>query len=295
MMKSVGGVLLDAAKRLVDDDAFSQSAALAYYSLLSMAPLLLIVVAVAGIFFADGRVHAELIEQMRNLVGSEGAELTRTVIEHTGGGERSVWSLVVGSALTLLGATTVFAQLQHALNRVWQVEAAPQSALIMAFIRQRLLSFALVLSIGFLLMVSLVISAVLGTLHTYLDERLASAALFWSGLDLAISFSLATGLIAMMFKYLPDCEIEWRDTWHGAVITAALFVVGKQVIGLYLGQTTVASSFGAAASVVVFMIWVYYAGLILLLGAEITRAVAVRRGSIVVPTEHSKPAHARAT
>ena len=185
----------------------------------------------------------------------------------------------------------MFGQLQYALNRVWRVKAAPHVALIVSFIKQRILSFALVLSVGFLLMVSLVISAVLGTLHTYLDDAarrgcvLLERARIWS-----ISFTLATVLIAMMFKYLPDAEIEWRDTWLGSLITAALFIVGKQVIGLYLGQTTVASSFGAAASVVIFMIWVYYAALILLFGAEITQAVAARRGAIVVPTENAEAA-----
>jgi membrane protein len=197
---------------------------------------------------------------------------------------------VIGALLTLFGATTVFGQLQYALNRVWRVKAAPHAGFIKSYIKQRILSFALVLSVGFLLMVSLVISAVLGALHMYLDARLAEAALFWSGLDLLISFTLATLLIAMMFKYLPDAEIEARDTWLGAMITAALFIVGKHAIGLYLGQTTVASSFGAAASVVIFMIWVYYAAVILLFGAEITQAVAARRGAIVVPTENAEPA-----
>jgi membrane protein len=289
MLRTAGGVLWTAINRMFEDDALPLAAALAYYSLLSMAPLLLIVVSVAGTFFADGQVHMQLIEQMRRLVGAEGAALTQTVIEHTGSEQRSQWSLAIGAFLTLLGASTVFGQLQYALNRVWRVKAAPHAALIMSFIKQRILSFALVLSVGFLLMVSLVISAVLGTLHTYLDARMADAAIFWSGLDLVISFTLATVLIAMMFKYLPDAEIEWRDTWLGAIITAALFIVGKQVIGLYLGQTTVASSFGAAASVVIFMIWVYYAALILLFGAEITQAVAARRGAIVVPTENAEP------
>jgi membrane protein len=160
----------------------------------------------------------------------------------------------------------------------------------MTFIKQRILSFALVLSVGFLLMVSLVISAVLGALHTYVDRRIEEAALFWSGLDPLISFVLATVLIAMMFKYLPDAEIEWRDTWLGSLITPGLFIVGKQLIGLYLGQTIIASSFGAAASVVIFMAWVYYAAVILLFGAEITQAVAASRGAIVVPTENAKPA-----
>lgn len=290
MLKAAGGVLFSAIQRLFEDDALPLAAALAFYSLLSMAPLLLVAVALAGTFFADGQVHTQLIEQMRRLIGEEGAALTRTVIANTGNEERSAWSLVVGAFLTLLGASTVFAQLQFALNRVWRVKAAPRAGLIMTFVKQRILSFALVLSVGFLLMVSLVISAVLGALHAYLDERIADAALFWTGLDIVISFTLATLLIAMMFKYLPDAEIEWRDTWLGAFITATLVIVGKELIGLYLGQTSVASSFGAAASVVIFMIWVYYAALILLFGAEITQAVAARRGSLMLPTKNAKAA-----
>jgi len=294
MLRAVGGVLWTAINRMFEDDALPLAAALAYYSLLSMAPLLLVAVALAGTFFADGQVHVQLVEQMRRLTGEAGATLTQTIIANTGSEGRSAWSLALGAFLTLLGASAVFGQLQYALNRVWRVKAAPRAALILTFIKQRILSFALVLSVGFLLMVSLIISAVLGTLHMYLDARLADAAFFWSGLDLVISFTLATVLIAMLFKYLPDAEIDWRDTWLGAFITAGLFIVGKQAIGLYLGQTTVASSFGAAASVVIFMIWVYYAALILLFGAEITQAVAARRGAVVVPTENAKPAPAPA-
>jgi membrane protein len=292
MLKAAGGVLWTAIQRMFEDDALPLAAALAYYSLLSMAPLLLVAIAFAGTFFADGQVHMQLIEQMRRLTGEEGAALTQTVIANTGSEARSAWSLVIGAFLTLLGASTVFGQLQYALNRVWRVQAAPRAGFIMTFIKQRILSFALVLSVGFLLMVSLMISAVLGTLHSYLNARVANAAYFWSGLDLAISFTLATALIALMFKYLPDAEIDWRDTWLGALITAALFIVGKHVIGLYLGQATVASSFGAAASVVIFMIWVYYAALILLFGAEITQAVAAQRGALVVPSENAKSAPA---
>ena len=289
MLKAAGGVLWTAIQRMFEDDAFPLAAALAYYSLLSMAPLLLVAIALAGVFFADGQVHMQLIEQMRRLTGEEGASLTQTVIANTGSEERSQWSLALGALLTLLGASTVFGQLQYALNRVWRVKAAPRAKLILTFLKQRLLSFALVLSVGFLLMVSLVISAVLGAMHTYL-ETLADAALFWRAVDMMVGFALATVLIAMMFKYLPDAEIEWRDTWQGAFITAGLFIAGKHVIGLYLGQATVASAFGAAASVVIFMIWVYYAALILLFGAEITQAVAARRGAIIVPTENAKAA-----
>jgi membrane protein len=272
--------------RTYEDEALQLCAALAYYSLLSMAPLLLVAIAVAGTFFADGAVHAELIAQMEKLVGAEGAALAKTVIASTQSEERSQWSLLLGALLTLAGATTVFAQLQNALNRVWRVEAAPGNALL-GFIKHRLLSFALVLSIGFLLMISLVISALLGALHTYLDDRLAGAAFFWSALDLTITFGFSAVLIAAMFKYLPDAKIAWRDSWLGALVTALLLVVGKYLIGFYLGQTSVASSFGAAGSVVVFMIWVYYAALILLFGAEITQAVAGRRGAVLQPSEHA--------
>jgi membrane protein len=277
--------------RTYEDDAFQLCAAIAYYSLLSMAPLLLIAIAIAGVFFADGAVHAQLIAQMERLVGAEGAALTKTVIESTQSEARSEWSLVIGALLTLLGATTVFAQLQYALNRVWHVEAAPGNALL-GFLKHRILSFALVLAIGFLLMVSLVISAFLGALHTYLDTRLSGATFFWGALDIAITFAFSAVLIAAMFKYLPDAKIAWRDSWLGALVTALLFVLGKHSIGFYLGQTTVASSFGAAGSVVVFMIWVYYAALILLFGAEITQAVAEQRGAAVVPNEHATPREA---
>jgi membrane protein len=251
----------------------------------------LIAVSIAGLFFADGNVRMQLIEQMRSLTGEQGAALAQSVIEHTQSQQKSALSLLVGTLLTIAGATTVFGQLQVALNRVWRVQAAPGHA-IWAFIRQRVLSFALVLALGFLLMVSLVISAVLGALHAYLDSRMAGAAIFWQALDLTISFGLSTVLIALMFKFLPDAEIEWRNTWLGAVMTSLLFIAGKQVIGLYLGQTTVASSFGAAGSVVIFMIWVYYASLILLFGAEITRAVAEKRGAPIVPSDYAQPAGA---
>ncbi len=150
MLRTAGGVLWTAINRMFEDDALPLAAALAYYSLLSMAPLLLVVVSVAGTFFADGQVHMQLIEQMRRLVGEEGASLTQTVIEHTGSEERSQWSLAIGALLTLLGASTVFGQLQYALNRVWRVKATPHVALIVSFIKQRILSFALVLSVGFL-------------------------------------------------------------------------------------------------------------------------------------------------
>ena len=217
--------------------------------------------------------------------------MTRTVIESTQSEERSQWSLIVGAVLTLLGATTVFAQLQTALNRVWHVEAAPGNAMF-GFIKHRILSFALVLAIGFLLIVSLLISALLGALHTYLDDRLSGATFFWSALDLGNHVRVLGRAHRRDVQVPTGREDRVARQWLGAFVTALLFVVGKHLIGLYLGQTTIASSFGAAGSVVVFMVWVYYAALILLFGAEITQAVADQRGAVVVPSEHANPTQA---
>jgi membrane protein len=289
MVGAAKNVLFGSAKNFYVNEALQLSAAIAYYSLLSMAPLFIIVIAIAGVFFTDRVVQLELIDQINALVGVEGARLAETVIENTESQGRSKLSLVVGTALTLFGATTVFAQLQTALNRVWQVQADPGNAL-WNFVKHRLLSFALVVTLGFLLMVSLVVSAVLAALHAYVTPTGTAVVVLWQGLNVSISFGLATLLIALMFKYLPDAEIAWRDTWLGAFITAVLFVLGKAAIGLYLGQASVASAFGAAGSVVIFMIWVYYASAIILFGAEITHAVAVRRGARVAPTDHAQPA-----
>jgi membrane protein len=216
----------------------------------------------------------ELVDQMSRLTGPEAAALAQTVIDHTKSQEASLWSLLLGTVLTLFGATTVFAQLQHALNVVWRVKAVPGNA-IMSFTRQRLLSFAIVLVIGFLLMVSLLTSAVLGSLHTYLDQRMEGAAIFWQLLDLAMSLGLSTLLIALMFRYLPDAEVPWRDTWLGGFITAVLVTLGKQSSALRPSVNRVVIR--AAGSVVIFMVWVYYVALILLFGAEITKASRASR------------------
>jgi len=282
-MRAIRNVVVRSFGRSFAGDGLQLAAALSYYALLSMTPTLLIAVSLAGLFVEDGRVRTELIAQMRALVGDEGAQLVRTVLENLDTRSRGLGSLIAGGALTLAGAASFFAQLQHALNRVWRVEAAPTPAFLGRFVRHRVLSFMLVLAVGFLLLVSLVISALLASLHRLLDERLASAALAWRMLDLGVSFGLATVLIALMFRYLPDAAIAWRDAWTGGATTAALFLVGKQIIGLYIGGAAVTSSFGAAGSAVVFLMWVYYASLILLFGATVTRAMAEERGEPAAP------------
>ncbi|MBN1237998.1 MAG: YihY/virulence factor BrkB family protein [Gammaproteobacteria bacterium] len=288
-LKTTWLVLVDSAKAFAAAEPFRLAAALSYYTLLSMAPLLLIVIGTAGFFFGEGAVRNELIEQIRTLTGEDGASLAETVIANAENLERSIASLVLGGGLMLFGATTVFAQLQGALNEIWHVKAAPANAVV-GFLRHRLLSFALILVMGFLLMISLVTSAVLAALQAYLGSLEIASITAWQVLNTAVSFGFAVVLIAMIFKYLPDALIAWRDVWFGAFVTALLFVAGKYLIGLYLGQASIGSAFGAAGSVVVFMVWVYYAGLIFFFGAEITQAVARHRGERVRPSDHGRPA-----
>src|SRR5690606_36931618 len=245
MLRTVWKIFVDAFMSFIGHEPFRLAAALSYYSLLSMAPLLLIVIGTAGFFFGEGVVRDELVDQVRALTGAEGAALVRTVIENAERLEQDVVSILLGGGLMLFGATTVFAQLQGALNQVWRVEAAPQNALL-GFLRHRLLSFALILSLGFLMMVSLIASAILAALQGYLDTLGFATVGWWRFVNMPASFAFATVLIALIFKYLPDAVIEWRNVWFGALITSVLLAVGRYAIGLYLGQASIGSVFGAA-------------------------------------------------
>lgn len=288
-LRATGRTLRAAALAFWSDEPFRLAAALSFYSLLSIAPLLLIVVAMTGFVFGEGAVRAELVEQIGGLVGAEGATVAETVLYNRPEGANGTAAMVLGALLTLFGATTVFAQLQAALNSIWRVTAKPANA-VWSFLKSRLLSFALVLSIGFLLMVSLVVSALLAALRVYVAARFEATGVIMEAANLIVSFSLATLLIAMIFKYLPDRQIPWRYTWLGAALTAALLAAGKSLIGLYLGQASIGSIFGAAGSVVVFMLWVYYTALIFFFGAEITKVMAREHGDRPPPDEHAEPA-----
>ena len=284
-LRAIWFVVKHAVLAFVAGEPFRLAAALSYYTLLSMAPLLLVVLGVGGFVFAETAVRKELVGQVRTLVGPSGAQVVDSIITNAQSSQQSATSIILGGALMLFGATTVFAQLQGALNQIWQVKAEPTHA-IWGFIRHRLLSFALILAVGFLLMVSLTIDAVLSGIQAYLGSLEIASITLWQMINWLVSFVFMTALIAMLFKYLPDALIEWRDVWLGAVLTSSLFIVGKYFIGLYLGQASIGSIFGAAGSVVVLMVWVYYAALILFFGAEVTRAVARYRGTRIEPSDH---------
>ncbi len=246
------------------------AAALSYYTLLSLAPLVLMVVAVAGLVFDRATVEGRMVTEMRLLVGAEGSEVVQTVLRHARDREKGALSVIIGTVVLLFGATTVFAQLQSSLNRIWKVDQSGHGSVLWVFVKERLLSLAMVLAIGFLLLVSLVVSAAVAAVGETALGGLTDAAVVLRGLNALVSLIVITLLFATIFKVLPDVPVAWRDVWVGASITAALFSVGKSLIGLYLGRASIGSPYGAAGSLVVMTVWVFYASLIVFFGAELT-------------------------
>lgn len=263
-----------------DDKAFRLAAALAYFTGLAMAPLLLVVISIAGMIFGDQAARGEVVGQIKDLVGDDGAEAIQTMLARSQPESGGTVSLVIGAVTLLVGATGVFTQLQDALNTVWDVDPKKSSAGgLWGMLKERLLSFSMVCGLAFLLLVSLAASALMSGLSEALRQWLpGSVGLLWVG-DVVFSAGLTFLLFAMIFKFLPDVDLKWSDVWVGAGLTTVLFVLGKYAIGLYLGQVAVGSAFGAAGSFVVLLTWLYYSSLILLFGAEFTQVYSARHGT----------------
>ncbi|HEX6691049.1 MAG TPA: YihY/virulence factor BrkB family protein [Burkholderiales bacterium] len=276
-MRKWFGLVKEAVSAWINDSAPSKGAALAYYATFSIAPLLFIAISVAGLIFGTEPVQGAVFAQLTDLMGENGAKAVEEMLARLEQPERGLWGTAVGVALLLVGASTVFGQLQAALDSIWQVPYGPKSSGVWNFVRARLLSFGMVLGLAFLIIVSLLFSAVLASMSKwwgpFFGERIDQM------LDLAVSFGLLVAAFAAIYKFVPRARIQWRDVWVGAAVTAALFVVGKWAIGLYLGKSSIASSFGAFASLVIVMVWVYYSAQIFLLGAEFTWVYAQHFGS----------------
>jgi membrane protein len=281
-------MLKETAEAWIDDKAFRMAAALAYYSVFSMAPVLLIAIGIAGLVFGEQAARGEVLGEVRDTVGDQTAAAIEEILAHAGHSGGSVWATVVGFAILFFGASGVFVELQDALNTIWKVMPRPGRAL-WEVVRGRLLSFTVILGTGFILLVSLVLSAALAALSGMLKpiDSLPGGAGIWQLLNFALSFGIITLLFAMIYKVLPDAEIAWRDVWTGAIITALLFTTGKYAIGLYLGHSTLTSAFGAAGSAILVLSWVYYSSLILLFGAEFTRVYARHNGSPLRPAPNA--------
>lgn len=270
-----------------NDDAFELSAALAFYTIFSIAPVLLIAVGVASFFFAPGTAADRIVGEMGTMIGTQGANAVKQVIESSRGFGKGVWAVSVGIITLITGATAVFGELQSALNRMWDVQAKPNRGVILSFIVDRLRSFAIAVCVGFLLLVSLVVSAAISGLQDYLDQWLPGIPWVWQTANSVSSFLVIAVLFALIYKFLPDVVIAWKDVWIGAAVTALLFSGGKYAIGIYLGRTATTSAFGAAGSLVVLLFWVYYSALISFLGAEFTQVYARRYGPGIQPKRHA--------
>jgi len=270
-----------------EDKATRLGAALAYYTVFSIAPLIVIAMAVAGWIYGEQASESHMQHELEGMIGPDSARAVQEMVKHANQTGSGVVATVLGIVVLLLGASGVFGQLQDALNTVWKVQPKPGRG-IWGIIQDRFLSFTMVLGVCFLLLVSLTISAVLDALASY-TAGLPGGTVLWEIVNNLVSLVVIAVLFAMMFKFLPDAKIAWGDVWIGAAVTAVLFTVGKFLIGVYLGTSGVASAYGAVGSLVVLLLWVYYSTLIFLFGAEFTRVYADRYGSRVVPTENAVP------
>jgi membrane protein len=290
-IKSLWPLVKESFSQWSDDFAPSMGAALAYYTIFSIAPLLVIAIAVAGFVFGEEAASGEIFAQLRGMIGDDGAVAIQGLVKSASEPGKGTFAAIAGFVTLILGATTVFGELQSDLDRIWDAPKPKESG-IKGLLRGRLLSFGMILGIGFLLLVSLVLSAGLAALARFWDSWFEGWEVVLQLVNFVVGFAIITGLFAMIYKLLPRCRIDWKDVWVGAMVTSLLFSVGKTLIGLYLGKSGVASGFGAAGSLVIVLLWVYYSSQIFLLGAEFTKTYAYRHGSRVAepkPEPAQKP------
>ena len=272
-------LLFESIKAWIDHRASSKGAALAFYTLFSMTPILILAIAIAGYFFGAQAAQGEIIGQIQGLVGPNGAQAVQALLAAARNPLSGLVATLVATVLLLIGATSVFAELKGSLDEMWGVTPSEHSTFII-LLKTRFLSFSLVLVLAFLLLISLVISAALAVLERYVGTFWSSSMMALSAVSQIISFSVIASLFAVIYKMLPDAPLSWRDVWIGAVFTAALFSLGKYALGLYLGNSGVASGFGAAGSLIALLLWVYYSAQIFFFGAEFTRQYALWYGSL---------------
>jgi membrane protein len=278
-LRRLGKVLSKAANAWIDDHAQSMGAALSYYTVFSMAPMLLIAISVAGLVFGQDAAQGAVVDQLQGLIGESGAQAVQDLLKNVSKPSSGILATITGVVVLLIGATSVFGELQDDLNRIWQVPTRKKVSSWWAFLRARLLSIGMIFALGFLLLVSLAASAAFDAFSSWSTSSLAEWEPLVHGVNFVISFVLTTALFAMIYRFMPQATIEWRDVGIGALVTAFLFSVGKFLIGLYIGKSALASGFGAAGSLAVLLAWVYYSAQIFLFGAEFTWAYAHAFGS----------------
>lgn len=278
LVKAVAALLKAAGRGWVADNAPRLGAALAFYTLFSLAPVLIVTMAVAGIVFGQEAAQGEIVRQFQGLMGTQGAAAIETIIQSTNRPALGVFATTLGLLTILVGASGAFNELQDALNTIWKVDSSAKSFWKITS-RQRFFSLGLVVATGFLLLTSLVVTAFLSAAEKFVSHSLPLPLIVLESTNFILSFAVITMLFAAILKFIPDTTIFWRDVWMGAAVTALLFTVGKVVIGFYLGHSALTSAYGAAGSLVIFLVWIYYSAQILLFGAELTRVYALKYGS----------------
>lgn len=278
--RTIWSLLKETVDEWQRDKVSQMAAALAYYTLFSIAPLLVIAVAVAGAVFGQEAARGEVVAQIQGLLGKAGAEVVQTALANTQNPQsgNGIVPFIISTLALIFGASGVFIQLQESLNAVWNVEPSPQAG-VKAVVRKRIFSFAMVVTIGFILMVSLIVSTTLAALSTFTNQLFPALESLWRLVNIGISLGVFTLLFALIYKYLPDIYIAWKDVLVGAFFTSILFSIGKELLGLYLGNGSFGSAYGAAGSVVTILAWIYYAVQIMLFGAEFTQVYTRRYGS----------------
>ena len=290
-MKLTAGTLWQITKdtfiKFTDDNPFNHSAIISYYTIFSLPALLILVMRIAGIFLGDDAVSGQLFGEISGLVGAKTAADIQGMVKAASKTQDSWWASILGILTLAFSATTVFVALQESINAIWGVKAKPEKGWL-KYIINRLLSISVVGGVAFLLLVSLAAAAFISVINTYIKQYFSEFALYLAyAINIFVSLGLITCLFAIIFKVLPDAKIKWSNTWVGAFITTLLFVLGKELIGLYIGFSGADSAYGAAGSVVLVMVWVYYSALILLLGAEFTKIYALAAGNEIAPAENA--------
>ncbi len=269
-IKELGSLIAETYNELLDDKVYKMSAALSYYTLLSLSPLLLIAISVAGFLFGEEAARGQIVIELQNLIGQSGAEVVQSLLQNSSQEFTGIFTTIISLVIIFLGSVGVFVEMKESLNIIWGIEPKPGQP-IKNLIKTRVGAFSMVLTICFLLLVSLVVSSVLSGLGSMIGDNYPSFLPFMEVSNFIASVIIITVLFALIFRYLPDAVIRWKYVWMGAVITSILFSIGKYLIGLYLGNSSYSSTFGAAGSLVVFMIWLNYSSLILFFGAEFTQ------------------------
>jgi membrane protein len=287
--KGIFGVIRETFQSWSEDKAPRLAAALSYYTIFSIAPLLVLVIAITGFVIGSNTViRDQVLAQVRGLVGQQGAQIVNTLITNTSRPREGLIASVIGVITLILGATGVFNQLKDALNTIWEV-APKKGRGLRGMLRERLSGFVMILGLGFLLLVSLVISTALSVLNQYFTSLLGSAGIPSMLLNYGVQVLVITFIFGAIYRALPDVEVKWSDVWAGALVTAILFLAGQYLISLYLSKASPASTYGAAGSLVVLLLWIYYSAQILFFGAEFTKVYSYWRGSEIVPNEKARP------